>query len=106
MISAQTRSAFVAREKPVPTHRVGARGHAFPDHALPCTTDGSLSPSTAELSRNSPSNGAREKDRTRCDQAHAGGVTEAAAERKQLLARDVDGDGGNPDKVHDTADEQ
>jgi hypothetical protein len=33
MISAQT--LRVCREgKPVPTHRVVARGHAFPDHAL------------------------------------------------------------------------
>jgi hypothetical protein len=35
VISAQTRSAFVMlKGKPVPTHRVVARGHAFPDHAL------------------------------------------------------------------------
>jgi hypothetical protein len=33
MISAETRR--VCREgKPVSTHRVDARGHAFPDHAL------------------------------------------------------------------------
>src|SRR6266849_5493552 len=35
VISAQT--LRVCREgKPVPTHRVVARGHAFPDHALIC----------------------------------------------------------------------
>jgi hypothetical protein len=37
MISAQT--LRVCREgKPVPTHRVVARGHAFPDHAVDLTS--------------------------------------------------------------------
>lgn len=44
--------------------------------------------------------------RARYDQGHTGGVAEPVAEWQQLLACDIEGDAGNPDKVHDAADEQ
>src|SRR6202790_2904825 len=63
-------------------------------------------PQGCEPSWNLLSSRARQNYRARYDQGHAGGAAEPVAERQQLLTCDIEGDAGNPDEVHDTADEQ
>jgi hypothetical protein len=48
----------------------------------------------------------RQNDRASYDQHHASGAAETLVERQQLLACNIEGNAGNPDKAHDTGDEK